>query len=135
MQFRNEFFFLSNLYPCDLEIQGIHFSCAESAFQAMKCVHEKDILALSKMSGVDAKRYGRSVDLRTDWNNLRVKAMRYVLNEKFKNPELKSKLLSTDDIELVEDNNWNDTFWGVCNGIGENQLGKLLMEIRNNLKA
>lgn len=135
MQFRNEFFFLSNMYPCSIEIQGIHFTCAESAFQAMKCVNEKDVLALSKMSGASAKRYGRTVSLRADWNKQRVNAMRYVLNVKFKNPELKSKLLSTGNLELVEDNDWNDRFWGRCNGIGANQLGKLLMEIRDNLQS
>lgn len=135
MQFRNEFYFLSNMYPCDLEIQGIHFSCAESEFQAMKCVHKDDVLALSKMLGVDAKRYGRRVVLRDNWNAQRVNAMRYVLNAKFKDPNLKAKLLATADLELVEDNDWNDTFWGRCNGVGANQLGKLLMELRDNLKS
>lgn len=41
----------------------------------------------------------------------------------------------TGDAELIEGNNWGDTFWGVCNGRGENMLGKLLMEIRDYLRA
>jgi hypothetical protein len=39
-------------------------------------------------------------------------------------------LLATGDMELIEDNDWDDTYWGVCNGAGENNLGKLLMKIR-----
>jgi predicted NAD-dependent protein-ADP-ribosyltransferase YbiA (DUF1768 family) len=42
-------------------------------------------------------------------------------------------LKATGDEELVEGNWWNDTFWGVCNGVGENNLGKLLMKIRAEL--
>ena len=45
----------------------------------------------------------------------------------------KQKLIDTGDIELVEVNSWGDTFYGVCNGVGENHLGKLLMKIRKEL--
>ena len=54
--------------------------------------------------------------------------------EKFKqNPELKQKLLETGNQELIEGNTWNDTFWGVCNGQGQNWLGKILMLARSEL--
>ncbi len=56
--------------------------------------------------------------------------MELVLRQKFSHPGLLALLLATGDMELVEDNDWDDTYWGVCNGVGENNLGKLLMKIR-----
>ena len=50
------------------------------------------------------------------------------------NQDLKEKLLKTGNAILIEGNWWNDTYWGVCNGIGENNLGKILMKIREELK-
>ena len=50
---------------------------------------------------------------------------------KFSDPHLRSLLLATGDAELIEGNWWHDQFWGVCNGVGQNQLGKILMAIRN----
>lgn len=58
--------------------------------------------------------------------------MREVVECKFKqNRWLMQKLMSTGKTQLVEGNNWNDTFWGVYKGEGENMLGKILMEIRD----
>ena len=60
--------------------------------------------------------------------DVKVKLMFVLVTEKFKqNPELKQKLLETGNQELIEGNTWNDTFWGVCNGQGQNWLGKILM--------
>ena len=56
-----------------------------------------------------------------------------VIRQKFNNPELKEKLIATGDAELIEGNPWGDTFWGVCEGKGENHLGKILMKIRSEL--
>ena len=59
--------------------------------------------------------------------------MEFLLRQKFsdQNKVLKEKLLATGEAEIVEGNDWDDTFFGVCNGVGENQLGKLLMKIRD----
>lgn len=58
--------------------------------------------------------------------------MRKILLFKYSNPILMSELIDTYPKQLIEGNNWNDRYWGVCNktGIGQNQLGKALMEIR-----
>ena len=56
------------------------------------------------------------------------------LRIKFKNPELRSLLLATGNEELVEGNWWRDTYWGVCEGVGQNKLGKLLMQVREEVK-
>jgi predicted NAD-dependent protein-ADP-ribosyltransferase YbiA (DUF1768 family) len=53
-----------------------------------------------------------------------------LLRQKFQNPELREKLLCTGKLELIEGNYWGDTYWGVCRGVGENRLGKLLMLVR-----
>ena len=81
-----------------------------------------------------AKRLGRKCLLRKDWEEAKDHAMLSVLRAKFANPELKEKLIATGDVELVEGNHWNDTYWGVCNGIGKNMLGKLLMQVREEIK-
>ena len=44
-------------------------------------------------------------------------------------------LLATADEELVEVNEWGDCYWGVCRGVGENVLGKLLMRVRAELRV
>tara|TARA_Y100000296_G_C5124172_1_gene231960 strand:+ start:697 stop:1053 length:357 start_codon:yes stop_codon:yes gene_type:complete len=81
-----------------------------------------------------AKRIGRSVDLRRGWNGLRLGVMKDLVEAKFRqNEQARIILLKTGDREIVEGNTWNDTFWGVCNGVGENQLGKILMYVRKML--
>jgi predicted NAD-dependent protein-ADP-ribosyltransferase YbiA (DUF1768 family) len=60
--------------------------------------------------------------------------MNWGVREKFKNEELAQLLIDTDDHELIEGNWWHDYFWGVCNGKGENHLGKILMDVREELK-
>jgi len=81
-----------------------------------------------------AKKLGKSVDMVPNWDTERVLVMRRLLQEKFKNPLLRSLLLVTENIPLVEGNTWHDTTWGVCNGVGSNLLGKLLMEIRDECR-
>jgi len=49
------------------------------------------------------------------------------------NPALQKLLLNTGDDPIVEENSWNDTFWGTCNGKGVNNLGKILMNVRRDL--
>ena len=61
--------------------------------------------------------------------------MRELLELKFEKEPRKTWLLTTGDRELIEENHWGNTFWGVCNGIGENNLGNLLMVVRDKLKG
>ena len=73
--------------------------------------------------------------MRSDWLDVRLRLMKELVRRKFENPELRSLLLSTGTTVLVEGNQWGDTFWGVCKGVGENHLGLILMEIREELRA
>jgi ribA/ribD-fused uncharacterized protein len=76
------------------------------------------------------------VKLRSDWTEIRLEIMEKIVRAKFwQNPHLARKLVATGDQKLVEGNRWNDTFWGVCRGVGENHLGKILMRVREELRG
>ena len=82
-----------------------------------------------------SKALGRKVTLREDWDEVKNRVMLEIVRNKFKqNPELKEKLIATGDAYLEEGNWWGDRTWGVCNGVGENRLGKILMKVRDELK-
>src|SRR5574337_1059347 len=130
--FKDKYRFLSNFYPALVELDGSVYPTVEHAFQAAKTLdwdYRERIFYASTPS--IAKRIGRQAPLRENWEGIKVDIMKELLVQKFSTFELKSKLLATGDQELIEGNWWGDTFWGVCNGIGHNMLGKLLMEIRN----
>lgn len=130
--FRGDNFFLSNFYVAPVFYQGIRYENNEAAFQAAKCPERmRDFCGLSPQA---AKRLGRRVELRPDWEEVKYDVMYQVCKAKFlQNPDLFKRLLATGDAELVEGNTWGDKVWGVCNGVGENNLGKTLMHIRNEL--
>ena len=133
--FRNEYFFLSNFYTAPVIFDGIRYENNEAAFQAQKCI---DVAERKKFSNLDpsaAKKLGRKVKLRSDWEDVKVDLMRKIVFAKFtQNPNLTVDLLNTKDEELIEGNNWGDRIWGQVNGEGQNLLGKILMEVRSNLK-
>lgn len=126
--------FLSNFYPVTIVHDGLTYQSVEAAYQAAKCASVDDRYFFTKMNASEAKRAGRHVALRSDWERVKVSVMRQLLIAKFLIPAFAQLLLETGDEELVEGNSWNDRFWGVCNGIGENVLGRLLMEIRDMLE-
>lgn len=91
---------------------------------------------LTKLNPSEAKRLGRRVRLRSDWEQVKYDVMLDVVRAKFnQHPDLAQKLLATGDEELVEGNDWGDTYWGVCNGRGKNMLGKILMRVRAELRG
>jgi len=123
--FRGRYAFLSNFYSFNGE------PSVEHIFQSMKCQSMgEQIWVLSSPSPGTAKRRGRKVSLRPDWEEIKLEIMEMCLREKFSDPVLKKMLLETEEEELIEGNNWGDTYWGVCQGKGENHLGRLLMKIR-----
>ena len=135
-KFQGKTRWLSNFEECNITIDGKLYQTTEHAFQAMKTLdheeHEKVRLASTPGK---AKRLGRKVTLRPDWEKIKDDVMYRVNKVKFEsNPELKEKLLATGDQELVEGNTWGDRYWGVCGGRGRNQLGKILMKIRDELR-
>lgn len=132
-KFSGKFRFLSNFYPAVVTLDGWKFPTVEHAFQAAKTLDGNQRRRIQQVvKPGEAKRLGRAVHLRPDWEDMKIDVMRQLLRQKFSEPFLLSQLLATGTEELVEGNWWRDTFWGVCNGVGENRLGKLLMEIRQS---
>lgn len=136
-EFRNNYDFLSNFYPCQIEYEGLFYQNAESAFQAQKCIIQEEKLVFCNLSASKAKRMGRQVKLRLDWETVKVSIMEEIVRAKFvQNPYLMKKLLDTGELLLIEGNTWKDTFWGmdINSGEGENHLGKILMNVREEFR-
>lgn len=135
MIFRDEYWFLSNFYPVEIECAGLKFKCVESAFQAYKCANIEDRKLFVNLNGAEAKKLGRKVPMRKDWEDIKVNVMYRLVMQKFnRNPLLLDRLKGVKGI-IVEDNTWNDTFWGMCNGKGRNTLGIILTAVRNELSV
>lgn len=130
MLFKNEFAFLSNMYPCIIEDKnGRTWLCAESAYQACKSKQYNEFIHLN---GYEAKKLAKQLPLRDDWDLVKLNLMEAIVLAKFsQNASLRVKLLSTKGL-IQEDNTWGDTYWGVCKGRGENHLGLILMHIRDH---
>ena len=144
--FDGDYAFLSNFYPSRIiydEEYGhvIYADTVEHAFQAAKTLipEEREEIRKAETPG-KAKRMGRAVTLRPDWEEVKTDVMRECLRSKFRFAPLAIDLINTGDEELVEGNTWHDNCWGNCtceqcaNKPGENRLGKLLMEIRKELQ-
>ncbi len=127
--------FLSNFWLCSFVYDNIYYTSAEAAFQAQKTLDTTERKNISKMNPKDAKRAGRKVCLRSDWEEVKRTEMYKIVKAKFmQNKSLADALLSTKDAYLEEGNTWGDTYWGVCNGKGLNWLGKILMQVREELQ-
>lgn len=132
--FKENYFFLSMMCPCDMFYEDIKFSCAESLYHALKSGNHDDLIKYSKLDGYKAKEESHTITCRYNWNAIKVEVM-YVINKsKFELPLFKEALLDTGTRELIHENTHGDTFWGTCNGVGENMLGKILMKIREELR-
>ena len=134
-KFDGEYAFLSNFYPARINMDGMSFQSSEAAYQAQKCLNTMDKFQFCELGPREAKKLGRKVQLRPDWEQIKDGVMAKILNLKFRqHPNLGNLLIATGDAELVEGNHWHDTYWGVCEGEGQNKLGKLLMQVRSELR-
>lgn len=126
---------LSNFYEKSFIFKGHPCLTAEGAYQRMKSpsLDMETHIALMEANGATARKIGKTVDLRSDWDTYRIEAMALVLDAKFSDGTLAQKLIATGNTQLVHSSPW-DTYWGVDNkGKGKNMLGKLLMELREGL--
>ena len=135
--FDGEYAFLSNFYNASCIFEEKLYPTVEHAFQAAKSLDhaERDWIAAAGSPGL-AKRLGRRINLRSDWEKIKFDVMEECLRSKFADPVLKQKLLATGDEELVEGNYWHDNTYGNCSCerckdiIGRNMLGNILMKLR-----
>lgn len=145
--FERENRFLSNFAPCTIEYEGLTYPSTEAAYQAAKCKNDEERVRFTHLSPAEAKREGNKVDLKENWEDIKVDVMRDLIHIKFSQPEFRNKLLSTGDKILIEGtggpkfkNDWHDNFWGACSCphcFGKekhNWLGRLLMKKREELR-
>ncbi len=108
----------------------------EGEFQARKS--DPPTLHLEAMDPYKARDAGRHLLLRPNWDTIKLEIMWQLVWKKFRDHQvLADELLMTGDRKLVEGNNWGDRYWGVTQngyGTGENQLGKILMNVREALR-
>ncbi|MDR2685492.1 MAG: NADAR family protein [Rickettsiales bacterium] len=141
--------FLSNFYPHKnngelyphkvvVSYNGLDFDCVENAYQAAKAANEVDMRQFVFNTPFWAKKFvdDGGLKIRSDWHDVRMAVMINLVQQKFRrNLELAKMLLATGEQELVEGNTWGDTYWGVCEGRGENNLGRILMMTRRLLRG
>lgn len=129
--FFDEYRFLSNFQKCDIIWMNLIFTSVESAYQASKCVSFNEAKQFTLLNAKDAKLKSKNLNIRKDWKYIKYNIMSELVFQKFlKNLDLRDKLIDTYPKYLEETNIWNDTYWGVCNNIGDNNLGKILMSTR-----
>jgi len=133
--FTGKYRWLSNFEPSTIEMDGLLYRTVEHAYQAAKTIDVAERIRVQRCDtpGI-AKKLGQQVRLRKDWEDIKVDVMTKLVRKKFSVEPLRSKLLETGASKLIEGNWWQDTFWGVCRGKGQNKLGKILMKVRTELQ-
>ena len=132
--FDEEFAFLSNFFPAEVSFEDEVYPTVEHAYQAAKTLDQKQRTTIREQGTPGkAKKRGGKIELRPDWDVVKVSVMEQLLRQKFGKTELKKFLAMTNGAVLIEGNSWGDVFWGVCDGVGENHLGRILMKIRADI--
>ncbi len=137
-EFQNEYRWLSNFVPVEINFKGRSFSSVEHGYMSEKSndLEWKEFCSDPSNHPVKVKRKSKKIVLRDDWDFIKVEVMRELLVLKFSQNPFKELLLNTGNLYIQEGNKWGDTFWGVDlkTNVGENNLGKLIMSIREDLK-
>ena len=139
--FRGEYYFLSNFSESKINYKGHTYSNGEAAFHSGKNSSSEYKEKLEIANPSEAKKLGRRVKLRPDWEQVKNDVMYEVIYAKFsQNGELRRKLLETGNSILIEYNTWHDNYWGTCScprckdKPGKNMLGITLMRVREALR-
>ena len=136
-EFTDDYRWLSNFYLCPIRYEGKLYKSVEYAYLSAKSedAEWKEMCQLAEEKPSKLKRMSRFIDMRADWESIKIDVMRECLVQKFNQEPFKTQLIETGDCYIQEGNNWGDAFWGVHlkSEQGENNLGKLIMEIRAEL--
>ena len=152
--FRGPFNFLSNyeLFPHPILFKGISIPSVEHGYQMCKTPDDKDRLEISKHPLKGLKRFTKTFEFRSDWDQVKLSIMYSLLILKYSIPVFRTSLLNTGNAILVEGNTWHDNFWGVeideehsmtvddaipfCSPLcPSNHLGRMLMNIRDRIRC
>ena len=127
--------FLSNFWECPITFEGLEYPSVENAYQAAKTFDIESRNKFQNITPKESKSLGKKIEIRGDWEMVKLHIMLHLSLEKFtRHPDLGTQLIETDDSYLEETNWWGDTFWGIHNCQGENNLGKILMKVRDIIK-
>jgi len=138
-EFQGNYRWLSNFAPVDIVIRDKAYPSVEHAYMAMKAPDNADwqsFCSNKSNSAGKVKKASKFIQLRPDWDdNCRLTLMKLLLKLKFSQKPFRSKLISTGNQNIQEGNYWNDKFFGIClkTGEGENHLGRLIMNIRDQI--
>ena len=142
-KFKDDYEKFSNFHPVLVYYKDINFPSVEHAYAAGKSTDPMFWVKIAKIpedKAGKAKRLGRKIKLRKDWDMIKLSHMRQLLIQKFQYPSFKELLLLTKNATLIEGNYWHDNYWGDCycpdceNIVGQNQLGKMLMKVRGVIR-
>lgn len=136
--FADRYRWLSNFAEVTVVFDGLIFPSVEHAYVSAKCDDPKFKMECSQgnFTAGQIKRKGRKVALTPRWNEkMKIYVMTHLLIQKFHKEPYRTYLINTGEQHIQEGNTWGDTFWGVelHSGNGCNHLGKIIMEIRNEL--
>ena len=139
--FSGAYRFLSNFWTSEIMMHDLPYPSVEHAYQAAKAL---DPAARPRIrfagSPAIAKRMGRLVPIRPDWENAKTAIMFALVRRKFSIPENALPLLATGNRQIFEvTTRWHDTVWGVVERAGKyhgaNRLGRILENVRAELRA
>jgi len=140
VSFRDEFFFLSNMFPAPLVYSGEEFKTSEHAYQASKfpAGEFRDRVKFAN-TPKSAKWLARRSTRLADFNTRRYQVMLDIIRSKFSSPEMAELLIATGDRKILEGNTWSDRLWGCVQANdgtwrGKNWLGEILMTVREELR-
>lgn len=132
---------LSNYYECKVCFDGRVFGSAEAAYHSMKFTEPAIRNKFVGLTPDQSKELARSMPIRSDWEQVKFEVMFAVLKAKFsRNILCRKSLMQTYNCILIENTTgWHDKVWGkcfcpVCKGEGANNLGIMLMKIREMIK-
>lgn len=128
----NGWSWLSNFALCSVLYDARMYPSVEHAYQAAKTVDQDMRDQVWRCATPQAaKRMGKQLELRPDWEDVKLHIMRMLLERKFLNDrDMRGRLLATGSEQLLHLAPW-DMFWGVnYMGTGRNELGRMIMDTR-----
>jgi N-glycosidase YbiA len=125
---------LSNFAACSVTFDGKVYTTVEHAYQAAKSLNleYREAVRYARTAG-EAKRLGKLAPMRHDWEDIKEDVMLHRTQQKYQHEYYRQLLAETGSAEIMEGNTWGDTFWGVCNGQGQNKLGHIIMAVRSEI--